>query len=66
MEKVTDIDLSDNLETKVLLNNKYGEVFVAKNPIEFLSIIKGLYNDDFKSYHREDAVYFIGVKNFNL
>jgi DNA modification methylase/Zn-finger nucleic acid-binding protein len=65
-KKVTDIDLSDNLETKVLLNNKYGEVFVAKNPIEFLSIIKGLYNDDFKSYHREDAVYFIGVKNFNL
>lgn len=65
-ETVTDIDLNDNIETKVLLNDKYGEVFIAKNPTEFLAIIKGLYNKDFKSYHREDAVYFLGVKNFNL
>ncbi|HOU82169.1 MAG TPA: site-specific DNA-methyltransferase [Bacteroidales bacterium] len=65
-ERVTDIDLNENIETKVLLNDKYGEVFIAENSTEFLSIIKGLYNKDFKSYHREDAVHFLGVKFFNL
>ena len=65
-ENIRDIDLNENIETKILLNDKYGEVFIAENSTEFLSIIKGLYNKDFKSYHREDAVHFLGVKNFNL
>jgi len=46
--------------------NKMGEVIIVENNEEFKKILKGMTLDDFKKYHRLDAIYFIGVKNWNI
>lgn len=44
--------------------DKNGEVFIAKESSEFLSTLKGMTTDKFRSFHREDAPYFFGVKKW--
>lgn len=51
---------------KVRLTDKHGEVFIAEDSREFLAAIKGLATEEFKRFHREDATYFFGVKNWSL
>jgi len=54
------------LKSNEILNNRYGEVFIAKDSKEFLSSLIGISTDTFKKFHREDAVYFFGVKKLEL
>jgi DNA modification methylase len=49
-----------------LLTEKYGEVFIANNSEEFLASLTFMMADEFKSFHREDAVFFIGVKDWKI
>lgn len=49
-----------------LLKDKNGEVFIANKDEEFLSILKGLNEEEFKNFHREDAIYFLGIKNWSI
>jgi len=65
-EIVKEDEFLEGIIPKVINNNKYGEVYIANNSIEFLSILKGMFSNEFKIFHREDAVFFIGVKNFSL
>ncbi len=50
----------------LILEDKYGEIYIAQDSREFLSVINGLTADEFKKFHREDALYFLGVKKWNL
>ncbi len=63
---VEELNLPNDIEPKPILNDKHGEVYIAKDRMEFLSILKGITTEDFKKYHREDAIYFLGVKNWDL
>ena len=54
------------VEPYKVLTNKYGEVFIAQKSDEFLSSLKGITTEKFKRFHREDALYFFGVKNWSL
>jgi len=49
-----------------LLTEKYGEVFIANNSEEFLASLTFMTTNEFKSFHREDAVFFIGVKDWKI
>jgi DNA modification methylase len=49
-----------------LLKEKYGEVFIADNSEEFLASLMFMITDEFKSFHREDAVFFVGVRNWKI
>lgn len=49
-----------------LLTEKYGEVFIANNSEEFLASLTFMITNEFKSFHREDAVFFIGVKDWKI
>ena len=55
-----------NIEPKEVLTDKHGEVFIANTTEEFLSSLKGITTEEFKTYHREDALYFFGVKNWTI
>ncbi len=61
-----DEDLLNEIEAKPIMKDKNGEVYIAQDHKEFLSILTGTTTKEFKEFHREDAVYFIGVKNWNL
>jgi len=39
--------------------NNIGEVFIAESSREFLSALKGISTDNFKSFHRFDSLYFL-------
>jgi DNA modification methylase len=49
-----------------LLTEKYGEVFIANNGEEFLASLTLMTTNEFKSFHREDAVFFIGVRDWKI
>jgi len=49
-----------------ILEDKHGEVFISQTSAEFLSALRGITSDRFKHFHREDALYFFGVKNWSL
>lgn len=76
IEKVDDIPyrwkpvkeekLPNNIEPKEILTDKHGEVFIASTTEEFLSALKGITTKKFKTFHREDALYFFGVKNWTI
>ncbi|HDM25417.1 MAG TPA: hypothetical protein ENG24_02340, partial [Thermoplasmatales archaeon] len=55
-----------DVEPHEVLTNKNGEVFIAQKSDEFLSSLKGITTEKFKRFHREDALYFFGVKNWSL
>lgn len=65
-EEVVEEDLPSDLEPNEILTNRYGEVFVADNSLDFLSILKGIETSKFRDFHREDAIYFFGVKNWDI
>ena len=58
--------LPSSMEPKEVLTDKHGEVFIAQTSEEFLSALKGTTTERFKRFHREDALFFFGVKNWNL
>jgi len=49
-----------------IMTDKHGEVFIAEESRGFLQALRGLSEEDFKNYHREDALYFFGVKNWSI
>jgi len=55
-----------NRKACIILKNKSGEVFIAQNSDEFLSALKGVIIEEFKHGHREDALYFFGVKDWSI
>jgi len=63
---VEETDLPEDIEPKPILKDKHGEVYIAENQKEFLSVLKGITTDEFKTFHREDALYFFGVKEWDL
>ncbi|ALV61995.1 Adenine-specific methyltransferase [Thermococcus sp. 2319x1] len=58
--------LPKDIEPKEILTDKHGEVFIADTSDEFLSALKGITTEKFKDFHREDALYFFGVKNWTI
>ena len=50
----------------IIIEDTHGETFIAKNSEEFSRIIMGMLSEEFQDFHREDAVYFFGVKNWKL
>lgn len=59
-------NLPSNIDSLLLVNDKHGEVHIAQTYEEFLSILKGMCTKEFKNFHREDALYFVGIKEWNL
>ncbi|NVM55742.1 MAG: site-specific DNA-methyltransferase [Candidatus Helarchaeota archaeon] len=59
-EKLPDVEPCE------ILTNKNGEIFIAQNSDEFLSALRGITNPKFYRFHREDALYFYGVRNWSL
>ncbi len=53
-------------EVKIIATEKYGEVYIAENSNDFLEAIRGLTTESFRSFHREDALYFFGVKKWSI
>ena len=54
------------VEPMEILTDEHGEVFIANTSDEFLSALKGITTSRFKNFHREDALYFFGVKKWTL
>jgi uncharacterized Zn finger protein (UPF0148 family) len=65
-QPVEENDLSYELDADPITINKHGEVYIAQNHKEFLSVLKGIDTKKFKKFHREDAPYFFGVKEWDL
>jgi len=65
-KSVKEEKLPKNIEPKEILADKHGEVFIANTTHEFLSALKGITTEKFKKFHREDALYFFGVKNWSI
>lgn len=65
-QPVEEIDLPKHVEPIPILKDRHGEVYIAKDNKEFLSALKGISSEKFKNFHREDALYFFGVKNWTL
>jgi len=59
-------DLPEDVAVTTIMKDKHGEVYIAQNYQEFLSILEGMTTKEFKDFHREDALYFFGVKDWNL
>lgn len=51
---------------KEILTDRHGEVFIAEDSAEFLSALKGITTESFRTFHREDALYFFGVRKWTL
>jgi len=51
---------------QIINNDKYGEVYIGENSSSFLSALKGITTPEFKTFHREDAIYFFGTKHWTL
>ncbi len=58
--------LPSDIELKEILTDKHGEVFIANTTDEFLSALKGITTEKFKTFHREDALYFFGIKKWTI
>jgi len=65
-ESVREDDIPKYSHPKVILTDKHGEVFIAGDEHEFMSALLGITTDEFKKFHREDALYFFGVKSWSL
>ena len=58
--------LPKEIEPKEIITDRHGEVFIANTSDEFLSALKGITTEKFKTFHREDALYFFGVKKWTI
>jgi len=65
-QPVKEMDLPENINPKPILKDKYGEVYICESSEEFLSVLKGITLEEFKKFHREDALYFFGIKKWDL
>mgnify|MGYP001166170146 FL=1 len=65
-EAIKDVHLPELPEPKVLLEDRYGEICIVDNSQEFMAFLKGFFTEEFKQYHREDALFFLGVREYNL
>lgn len=65
-DPVVEDDLPKDIKSNPILKDKNGEVYISKDEKEFLSKIKGINTKEFKEFHRENALYFFGVKNWTL
>ncbi len=65
-QPVKEADLPEYVKPTPILKDKHGEVYIAQNQKEFLSALKGVTLEEFKKFHREDALYFLGVKKWDL
>ncbi len=65
-QAVEEDDMPENIEAFPVIKDKHGEVYIAENHKEFLSVIRGITTEEFKGFHREDALYFFGVKEWKL
>lgn len=54
------------LAPKEIMQDKNGEVFIARESNEFISALKGMTTEAFRGFHREDALYFFGVRKWTL
>ncbi len=63
---VEEDDMPGEIGAIPVTKDKHGEVHIVKNHKEFLSSIKGVATEEFKGFHREDALYFFGVKEWKL
>lgn len=75
VEKIDSIDYKwkavaesslNDFDPLLINNDNRGEVVIFEDSEKFQSALKGISEDSFKSYHREDALYFFGVKKWNL
>lgn len=65
-EPVKEEKLPNRIKPKEILTDRHGEVFIADTSEEFLSALRGIATENFKRFHREDALYFFGVRNWTL
>ncbi|MCR8487034.1 MAG: DNA methyltransferase [candidate division WOR-3 bacterium] len=65
-QPVVETGLPEDVKPNPILKDKHGEVYIAQNQREFLSALKGITLEEFKKFHREDALYFFGVKEWDL
>ena len=65
-EPIKESDLPKDIEPKPILKDKHGEVYIAQDQREFLSALQGIKTEEFKKFHREDALFFFGIKKWNL
>ena len=65
-QPVKEMELPEYVNSIPILEDKHGEVYIAQDQKEFLSALKGATLEEFKKFHREDALYFLGVKKWNL
>ncbi len=49
-----------------ILSDRRGEVVIVENSSRFLSVLAGMITENFRRFHREDALYFVGVMNWSL
>ncbi len=63
---VEEYDFPENIKPEPLLESKYGEVFIAPDYGRFISVLKGITTKEFKDFHREDAIFFFGLRKWNL
>jgi len=63
---VEEEDLPIDIAPNPILKDIHGEVYIAKSKEDFLSALKGITTKEFKRFHREDALYFFGVKDWDL
>jgi len=65
-QPVKEADLPEYVDPTPILKDKHGEVYIAQDQKDFLSTLKGVSLEEFKKFHREDALYFFGVKKWDL
>lgn len=56
----------NNLDPVLINNDNRGEVKIFEDTKQFQAALKGVGESLFKSFHRDDALYFFGVKNWSL
>ena len=64
-KKVQETDLL-NISAKSVNSDKYGEVAIFEKSEKFKSAIMGLKTNEFNNFHRKDALYFFGIKNWTI
>lgn len=65
-QPIIEEEIPATIEPFPVLKDRNGEIYIASNTNEFLSALKGIKSDEFKKFHREDALFFYGVKNWDL
>ncbi len=48
-------------EKRVANTNKFGEVIITSQLQEFEDVLRGMASKEFKLFHREDALFFVGI-----